>query len=261
MKSPVDIISQTKMSKKREKYPFTLDIDVKKVNKKYGLQLVEDTRPNNTTDIGELTGDKGTPDIVSFLDESKRVRSCSVSMVDFRSGKSVEEFPKECWWCLHPCTSFVIGVPVKKVPNQAIKSYHSEISKSVYSIKENITSRRKEDIKDPRVSINNVEHYETDGAFCSFNCAASFIDENKCNELYRNSEYLLTQIHALIVGVKNSRINRAPHWRRLKKRGGDLTIEEFRSKFNKVDIEFLGTLKSSVLFRPLVFLYEEKPRF
>jgi hypothetical protein len=244
-----------------KKYSFNLAIDTKKVRKRFNMPVVNtvDT-PQNTTNIADLSSNR-LPEVISFLDEAKKIHNCSVCISDFRSNKPSNSIDSECWWCLHPFTSIPLGCPVSYSPNRALKEYHSDISRDTYRIKENITEHRKSMIKDERVVIDSDEHYETDGSFCSFHCVASYIDENKHNSLYRLSESLLTKMYYSLMNTRIKYITRAPHQRMLKKRGGPWSIEEFRSKFNKVDCKYHGTLKSTLLFRPIGMLYEENLKF
>jgi hypothetical protein len=249
-----------------KKYAFTLDIDPKKVRKRFNMPIKstrdeQAKRPQNTTDLDELTSNKGVPEVVSFLDEAKKIHNCNVCISDFRTKKSLNDVVSECWWCLHPFQSMALGCPISHFPSRALKEYHSDISRDKYRIKENITPLKKESLNDSRVIIESQDHYETDGFFCSFHCVASYIDYNKHNLLYRLSESLLIKMYYSLMNSKIEHISRAPDQRMLKKRGGAWGIEEFRSKFNKVDMEYHGTIKSTVLFRPIATLYEEKLKF
>ncbi len=80
---------------KKSKYFFQLSgIDLEKVHLKYGVTLgdsdqISEKEPEDTTKLCELNTAKGTPEVVSFLDESKRMHVCHVSMVDFDSRMEV----------------------------------------------------------------------------------------------------------------------------------------------------------------------------
>ena len=118
---------------KNSKYFFKLkDIDVSKVLHKYGINMVkkdnEEREPADTTKLSELNTEKGTPEVISFLDESKRAHLCKVSMIDFESKMNVNLLRYNCFWCKHPFNSRPIGCPVKYVSSQAVKTYHSHIS-------------------------------------------------------------------------------------------------------------------------------------
>ena len=61
--------------------------------------------------------------------------------------------------------------------------------------------------------------------------------------------------------IKSIKINPAPHWRMLKEYGGQLSINDFREKFNKCMYDFYGTVKISSIYKPTGMLYEEKINF
>lgn len=232
-------------------YIFTLvNVNINKVDQKYGIvssAIIEDeTIPTNTTKIDDLDIVKRTPEIISFLDESKRLRKCTMSMIDFQNGKDLGQKNKKnkykCFWDRNyiPDNVQPIGCPVKYIPSKATKSYHSEISKEKYTIIENVTDKKAKNLnkkKDPRIFIDQKSYYQTDGIFCSFNCCMAYIQapENKHASLYRHSESLLLKMYNdLNPDEKMIEIIPAPHWRTLEEFGGHLTIEQFRESFNKV---------------------------
>jgi hypothetical protein len=263
------------MSKKHSKrYVFTLTgVNINKVDQKYGIIstpiLDEDNNiPNNTTKIDDLEIIKRTPENLSFLDESKRLRKCSISMIDFNSGKEVGSLKKKykCFWDRNyiPDNIFPIGCPIKYSPSKARKTYHSEISKEKYTIVENITNEKVKYLlekKDNRITIEKRDYYQTDGIFCSFNCCMAFIldPENKHNPMFRHSESLLlkmiqdfnedTEEHSL-------EIIPAPHWRTLEEHGGHQSIEKFRESLNKVRYVDHG-----IIFNCIGRLYEDQIKF
>ena len=57
-----------------------------------------------------------------------------------------------------------------------------------------------------------------------------------------------------------SEILPAPHWRKLKEYGGDMTIEDFRNSFNKATYIEQGKI-NNVFIKPISVLYEEKLLF
>lgn len=256
------------MSKKQ--YIFTLvGVNINKVDQKYGINCVnniqEDEIPTNTTKIDDLDIVKRTPDIVSFLDESKRLRKCSVSMIDFQSLEKICKNQKyKCFWDknLIPDNIQPIGCPIKYIASKATKSYHSEISKEKYVISENVTSKKAEKLKDKgddRISIEKNDYYQTDGIFCSFNCCMAYIQapENKHNSIYRQSESLLLRMYSDFYPEENYiEIIPAPHWRMLEDFGGHLTIEQFRESFNKVSYVDHGIVCISI-----GRLYEDQIKF
>lgn len=147
--------------------------------------------------------------MISFSDLNKDKIDCYVAN------------PKKgshCFWDRHPLKDTVAVVcPTRFKPKQVVKVYKSEISKDVYTIKENITS----DTNPVNFDTLN-EEYETDGLFCSLNCCLAFIKDNKHNLQYSQSEMLFYKL------VNYERVLEAPHWRTLIEYGGTLTIKEFR---------------------------------
>ena len=185
-------MSSIKKPRKSNKYVFTLkNINTDKVDMKYNITLMSNInhndQPTNTTKLTELNIDH-TMDIISFLDESKRLYQCNISMIDFSSGKDVESFRYKCFWCKNNFNTMSIGCPIKYISSNAIKSYYSEVSKDNYIIKENITRIKRQkydDNPDTNIQLEKKEFYLTDGIFCSFNCCKAFIKDNKHNNLLK----------------------------------------------------------------------------
>ena len=259
------ILNMTKV-KNQKKYDFMLkNVDTVKIEEIYDITIVSNITdlgsPLNITKITELTT-KLTPNIMSFLDESKKIHKCMVSMIDHQTNKEIISNKNYyCYWCRHsiPSNILPIGCPIKFIPNKAIKSYYSEISKDKYTIKENITENRKENIdesKDTRITTLEKNYYLTDGIFCSFNCCLSYILDNNNNSMYNMSKMLLLKIYNDIYPDINPFIEYAPHWRKLIVYGGDLTIEKFRNSFNKIEYKNHGTINPR--FKSLGVLFEEK---
>lgn len=259
-------------TKRNLRYDFVLkDISPSKIEKTYDItiqsnitnDISNDISPLNITKITELSSIH-TPNIVSFLDESKKKHKCIVSMIDHTSNEEITNKKYSCFWCRHiiPSNLSPIGCPIKFIPNKAIKSYYSEISKDTYTIKENITTSKKEKMEnsdDSRISICEKNYYLTDGIFCSFNCCISYIFDNTNNSMYNMSKMLLLKIYNDIYPDNNSSIEYAPHWRKLIIYGGDLTIEQFRESFNKIEYKNHGIIQPN--FKSLGVLFEEKLKF
>ena len=82
------------MSNRRrtKKYIFTLfNLNTEKIDQKYGITIISniynnnnENPPDNTTKLIELEElDNSSVEIVSFLDETKRIYKCLISMIDF----------------------------------------------------------------------------------------------------------------------------------------------------------------------------------
>ena len=256
-----------------KKYMFTLvNINTENIDQRYGITLpsnITETEPIpvNTTMIDDLRSSHKTPEIVSFLDESKRLIKCDVSMIDLNSGKLVgSDECYHCFWCRYPVPTGIrpIGCPLKYIPHQAVKSYYSEISKDKYTIKANITesmARHIENIDDKRLSLIKKGYYSTDGAFCSFNCCMAFIESNRRDSRYNDSQKLLLKMYNSMNDEEVEFIEPAHHWRKLRVYGGDLTIDKFRSTFGKVEYMNHGYMMDRPKCVSIGMLFEEKLRF
>lgn len=209
-------------------YPFVLkNINIETIDQKFGFTFVStlEKYPQNVTKITDLTTNKTVSDCISFVDESKKKHRCNISMIDFKTKNELKtDFSfscYDCFWCRSSIPENVIGIgcPIKYIPSQAVKQYYSEISKDVYTIKENITVKKfqklnnkieekypetdneedteenedneedneEEDNQDntnkeqlnKTIELSNKNYYLTDGIFCSFNCCMSFINYQK----------------------------------------------------------------------------------
>lgn len=234
--------------KSYKKHVFILNnIDIEKLDQKYGLSSINievENIPVNTTKINDLeVATAKNLSSITFLDETKKPRKCYISLIDFQSQKNLSDFKGEikykCFWDKNFINKDIqpLGCPIKYVPNKAIKSYHSEISKEKYVISETISSERYNLItneNDHKIHLEKRDFYYTDGIFCSFNCCLAYINENKKDPFYKYSESLLLKIYNEVNNDCNEDILPAPHWRALIDFGGHLTINQFRESFNRI---------------------------
>ena len=278
------MINPVKKVRKSKKYVFTLkNINTEKVDQKYGITIVsnisnlEEIPPQNSTKITEIPDLNNNPstEIISFLDETKRLYQCHVSMIDFSTQTEVHSLRYNCYWCKNKFDSIPIGCPIRYISKKATKNYYSEVSKDFYTIKENITKMRSNILNngsrfvfiplktnnESSITIKNKDYYETDGIFCSFNCCKAFVKDNKHIKIYDNAELLLNKLYKEMFHVKNIIINPAPHWRLLQEYGGYLTITQFRENFNKTTYDTYGLIRNTDIFKPIASLYEEKLNF
>lgn len=276
------INTTVKKKRKSKKFIFTLrNINTEKIEQKYGITIVsnissvDEKPPENSTKVTELAEEH--TDVISFLDETKRLYQCHISMIDYRVGEEVKNLKYRCYWDHHSFETTPIGCPIQYISKKAVKNYYSEVGKDFYTIKENITRQRSGmiqtnknkfvfsqiDLPNPTcsININTNDYYSTDGVFCSFNCCKAFIRENKHNKLYENSDTLLNKLYQDMYGVKNIVINPAPHWRLLSVYGGHLSIQQMREKFNKTTYESHGVIRNTDIFKPIAMIFEEKLNF
>lgn len=254
-------------SKKRS---FILkNIDVVAVNHKYGLVIMSNIdrqkeEPIKSTKITDVIYE--AEPFVSFLDENKKKYNAVVTMMECLHQKHLPVSTSvKCFWCKHSFTSNPIGCPIKYVNSKIEKSYISHITKDKYYMKENITNKKLKTISslishNENIEISPVEHdyYLTDGIFCSFNCAMSFIRDNSHDSFYKESYSLLYAMYFDFVGKKPDRIVPAPHWRLLSDFGGTLSIYEFRKSFQMVSYEFLYNIRDIIDMKPMSKVFKEK---
>jgi len=265
-------------------YLLLRNIDIEAIERKYGLP--SEPVPANATSLSELAESSKQSHLMSYIDESKTEHLCKTSMINFSTGTPLTSglMPFNCYWCRHPFSSYPIGCPIRYVSNRVTKSYFSEISRENRVIRGNATPKERENLqkessqklgfvfrpeKDPisvatpryNISVDKGEYYETDGIFCSFNCCKAYLKENKTNKLYTHSGSLLIKLYRDLTGSKSMDIDAAPHWRQLREYGGTLSIEAFRSSFNRVKYECHGIMKHDSIFRPVATLYEERINF
>lgn len=255
------------MTKTQKKYTFTLNmINISKINHTYNIEkqdeiFEEEKEYTNTTRITDLNISKSIPETISFLDDSKRPRTCIVSMIDFESKMNVNLLRYHCFWCRHPFDTQPIGCPLKYVSSQAEKKYYS-VNQDIYTIKENITVKQRKKLVDKQdLTIKMAEYYETDGVFCSFNCCQAWVNDNKHIRKYDRSAMLLMKMYNNMNNTKAVIITPAPHWRLLEQYGGHLNIIKYRESFNKVDYIHHGHTNKLPLFFPIGNLYEEHIKF
>jgi len=251
--------SKSKKSKSKSKYLFTLkNIDVMRINAKYGINsscnipCMSHIHPDNTTDLSSLRETthlkNREPEKISFLDESKRLRSCTLCSVDFKDGH------RWCWWCQHPFDSAPWGCPLRIDGVIGTRTYISSISKTKYTLREKKAS-----------NSDNECSYITDGMFCSVNCCAAWAKAHKKDPTYMQTPFLLHKMYNQVKGLTGKKCARlppaAPDWRLLERFGGYLSIHQFREDFDKITYNPLGTTKTKVAFKPIAHCFEEKLKF
>jgi len=228
---------------------FTISLNIENTIKKY---INKNTEPKQTC-IYDLENVTKKLDNLTFMDETKKIKSCNVSFIDFRTQKETKYLNYKCFWCRNKFNNIGIGCPTNYRSAYTTKQYKSCISKNIYTINENLTDTKLLNIKDEKCS-NNI--YETDGIFCSFNCCLAYIKDNKHNYKYDKSEYLLYKMYNEFNNNNKLEITPAGDWKLLKEYGGTLNIEKYRENFNNIEYLYNGQVKD-ILIIPIISLYEE----
>lgn len=248
----------------KKKFTFTLKhVNIERIEQQYGINLTSNLYQSNDIPVKStkvedvLVNDKRPPEVISFLDESRRIRKCTISRIRFNSDTSYN-----CWWDHNPIPSTIqpIGCPVRYIAHDALKTYYSELSKDTYSIHEHVTDNRLNELKermDDRFTYETKGFYETTGVFCSFNCCMAYILENKHDPLYNYSENLILKMYFDLYDQTELEILPAPHWKQLSSYGGNLTIEDFRSSFNRIEY----TCYKTISCLSIGLLFEQQHKF
>ena len=255
------------MTKKEISYIFTIKgICTEDVDIKYGIvnkcdivkEELEDTN-KNITKLIDLNKEVRAPSTLTFLGDSKQLHKCNISMIDFTSCTNVNMLNYNCFWCRNPFSTVPIGCPISFVPKKLSRKYVSVMNQNKYEITEDTLLDTIESTENLTLMPDHP-YYETDGIFCSFNCCAAFINENKTKQLYFNSYMLLVKMYNDMFKKPITKIMNAPEWRLLKQYGGHLSISEFRSSFDNSEYKSHGTMRD-VKMNSVVHLYEKKLKF
>lgn len=254
------------MSKK--KFTFTLKgIKPHELDNKYSLSKLNNidnlnTNSTNVTNINDLANNNTENKYFSYVDESKREHRCLITLCN----KDYEKLPKctniRCHWCHHEFSGTPIGCPISFENSKLIKNYYSEVIKDNNRIVSSISKLNLEQTKEnTEYSLEKCEFYTTEGIFCSFNCCLAYINLNKHNPIYTLSKtYLITIFETLFKQEFN--VVEAPSWKLLKNYGGNLSVDEFRENFYKIEItDSNNYIFNSFEQKPLHLLFEEKIKF
>jgi hypothetical protein len=197
----------------------------------------------------------------SFYDEKKKLEACNVTMINHSSLNAIAcESNICCFWCRHTFNSSSIGCPIRYVNSIMEKTYTSNITNEKYFMKENLTSQKFNVIQSLKNDVNRIlyekNYYLVDGIFCSFNCVAAFIQDNKKNPLYKESYALMKSLYFDLMGFHMKSLYNAPHWRLLKSYGGHMSIEEFRKSFHNQPPQFLFTLSDKSCLKDISTVFK-----
>lgn len=230
-----------KAKKQKKNLTFTLKLvsTLSEIHNTYGINGAV-----NSTRITE----EPEPNTVMFQDEFRKVHRCCVSSINFSNTRKYN-----CFWDRHAFSTTPFGCPIAFKPMTITRTYNSEISKEKFRVNESVSSCQ--DIPGDLDFTTNETHsyYETDGIFCSLNCALSFAIENRHNPLYNKS---IPLIHRIYTDFFQESITPAPSWRVLVEYGGTIDIDKFRENFSHVEYDFKGLNRPC--FKPIGYLFEER---
>jgi hypothetical protein len=160
-------------------------------------------------------------DLQKFALNGKHQYVCNTKLVDVSDGVArwTTKTTTHCWWCCHGFDTVPVGLPER---------LHDDT-------------------------------FFVQGCFCSFNCAHAYnlsLNDHRVWERYS----LMNYMRAKMAGTEQGRpcyITPAPPRQALDVFGGPLTIDEYRDKLQKVNLEFHYLLPPMV---PVIGVLEEIPR-
>jgi hypothetical protein len=231
MKTPYICLKNINCEILDEKYNF---IEYKEKNKEY---VRNSTSYYQKTKINDY---KEESPYFNFIDEAKKDHICFLTMKD---NISKQTLPKKtrvyCFHCRHYFDTIPIGLPIEYKNSKLYKNYFSEITKHNYVLQESINEETHENTPSAyQTEKQNANYYIVDGNFCSFNCCKAYLLEHKDSVLYEQSESLLNKMYIDLFQIRTDTefsIKPAPNWRILENFGGNVSIDEFRRNFNKVE--------------------------
>ena len=201
-----------------KKYGLVADTPQHKLDQKIGVTPINSlyTMPSSITETKD--------NFFTFIDESKKF---CITMKDSITKERI--CSQTCYWCRHYFTTVPIGCPIQYVPNSVAKMCKSELTKEDYIVEQSIPKGVTVDTKNFKMVYN--DYYETEGSFCSFNCALAYINDQGNNFYYRNSKSLLMKMRMEIFSDNQiDKLLPAPSWKLLREYGGMMDIEQFRNE-------------------------------
>ena len=234
---------------------FKLHVDPVKIDKDFktmekgGSFTSFDPMVTKLEDLG-INDDKISDSIFSTFNDDNYVSYYPEYIIE-KKYPCVSTIP--CFYCTEPFSTKPIGIPIKFVPSYYKSCVVSKVDYSSLSVHVTINSKREmKKAEENKEDIIYHDYFVTEGNFCSFPCLLAYIGKNKA-EVTNETVPLIKQMFYLINGPKVEFISEsAPDIRLLKKFGGHLSINEFRSPEGR-------KYKKSRNMSSFVFTEEERP--
>lgn len=165
---------------------------------------------------------------MKYTDFHKHKAKVWVNMIDIYYGGALPRATtKKCWGnCRSKFKNEPIGCPIK---------YHHISPDNNTKIAELDRQRIIELLKTANLPTDTTDFYETEGIFCSFNCAKGYILQKLAegHRRYQKSLSLLSALQITLIG-KLSPIESTSSWKLLKEWGGHLDAKELRASVGKL---------------------------
>lgn len=151
------------------------------------------------------------------------------SLKDFSEAKCLPNVsPYPCFHCTEMFNTTPLGIPLEFISSYYETTSSSEKDGTTIFYRKDICSKKDmEQAKKNGLNIIKRDYFRVDGNFCSFPCMISYIKYHPSSR-YTNVVHMIKHMHLLMYKLP-LKFCSAPDIRLLKKYGGHLTIEEFRS--------------------------------
>ena len=147
-----------------------------------------------------------------------------------------------CWNCTESFHSRPLGFPIRHVPSFYTTTYRSD-KEDAHPVVFRTDIHRKQD--EMKGDLFERDYFETEGIFCSFPCMISYGSTKTSRLEYNGFRGLLIRLHKRLYD-KDLVWRCAPDIRLLKKFGGHLSIDDYRSEEAsgyREAVRFEGSLK------------------
>lgn len=145
---------------------------------------------------------------------------------------------KKCWGHHRQFSTDVIGCPLVFYRFEDLSDFEKE------------NFRRNLEMLNIPIPEN---FFECEGYFCSYPCVKLYINQQRNNPKYKDSDQLLKLMYFYIEGKEIDNINPSLDWRLLEEYGGDMSIEKFLEESVNTSYYEVLSKKTLLLMRPLIF--------
>jgi hypothetical protein len=229
---------------------FILKVDPVKTDREY--KVIERTRNRLSTfdPMATKIEDLGLADVSHHSHHPIfEMKDYNTSFFYLRNVVEKKKLPHKtdicCWNCTENFDTPPLGFPIRFVPSFFVTTFRSEKEDAQPSVYRTDIHNAKSDDDLKKDNVFERDYFETEGIFCSFPCLISYGSGRSSKIEYNGWRGLVQRLHKKLFG-KELVWRCAPDIRLLKKFGGHLTIDDFRSdeaSLYKESLKFEGGLK------------------
>lgn len=215
---------------------FVLKVDPVKVDKEYKMLEHSRTRLLSHNPMATKLEDLGFTEIQHHTEyplfETKETNTLVFGHLnDYIKNRSLPTRTDICcMYCSEQFTTPPLGIPTNYIPSYYVARFNQENKEEQTIVcKHDIHSKVElKRLQEKGVEIVIRDYFEVDGNFCSFPCMIAYYKMYRDRLEYKDSQGLIKRLHQKLYGTPIV-WRCAPDIRLLKKFGGHMSIEEFRS--------------------------------